>query len=139
MDAVLKLDPKAAAAWYNRGRAHALQDDFAAAIKDFAAARENRDDNPYAALRGYLATARIGKEEEKLLTDAIARYPAEQWPLPILATLVGDMRESDLLAAADTADRAVSRRLTQEAHFYLGEAALAKQDTKAARAHFDAA
>lgn len=138
-DAVLKLEPKAAAAFYNRGRAYALQDDFAAAAKDFAAARENRADNPYAALRGYLATSRAGKAEENLLTEAIARYPAEQWPLPILATLAGAMRESDLLASADTADRAVAKRLVIEAHFYLGEAALAKQDAQTARAHFDAA
>jgi lipoprotein NlpI len=138
-NAVLKLEPKAAAAFYNRGRAHALQDDFAAAAKDFAAARENRADNPYAALRGYLASARAGKAEENLLTETIGRHPPEQWPLPILATLTGAMHESDLLASADTADRTTAKRLAVEAHFYLGEAALAKQDVKAARAHFDAA
>ncbi|WP_374370186.1 tetratricopeptide repeat protein [Dongia sp.] len=137
--AILKLDPKAAAAFYNRGRARALQNDFAAAAKDFAAAQESRADNPYAALRRYLATARSGKAEETLLSETIGRYPPEQWPLPILATLAGDMRESDLLASADLADRNVTQRLTAEAHFYLGEAALAKKDMKAAKAHFEAA
>lgn len=138
-DSILKLDPKAAAAHYNRGRAHALQNDFARAEKDFAAAETNRDDNPYAALRRYLATAREGKPATELLTATIARYPADQWPLPMLATLKGDMREGDLLASADLAERSVAQRLTAEAHFYLGEAALAKDDKKKARAHFEAA
>jgi lipoprotein NlpI len=137
--AILKLDPKAAAAFYNRGRARMLKGDFAAAAKDFTAAQESRDDNPYAALRRYLATAQAGKGDEKVLGETIARYPAEQWPLPILATLTGAMRESDLLASADLADRRLTQRLTAEAHFYLGEAALAKKDEKAARAHFEAA
>lgn len=137
--AILKLDPKAAAAFYNRGRAQALKGDFADATKDFAAAQESRTDNPYAALRRYLATAHAGKPDEKLLTETIGRYPPEQWPLPILASLAGEMRESDLLASADLADRNVTQRLTAEAHFYLGEAALAKKDKKAALAHFEAA
>lgn len=138
-DAILKLDPKAAAAHYNRGRAYALQNDFARAEKDFTAAETNRDDNPYAALRRYLATAREGKPATDLLTATIARYPADQWPLPMLATLKGDMREGDLLASADLAERSVAQRLTAEAHFYLGEAALAKDDKKKARGHFEAA
>lgn len=138
-DAILKLDPKAAAAHYNRGRAFALQDNFAAAEKDFAAAETNRADNPYAALRRYLATARQGKPAIDLLAATLARYPADQWPLPLLATLKGDMREGDLLAAVDLPERAVAQRLTAEAHFYLGEAMLAKGDQKKARPHFEAA
>jgi lipoprotein NlpI len=136
---ILKLDPAAAAALYNRGRALALQNNAGAAAKDFIAAQQAREENPYAALRAYLATAAAGKEEKKLLGDAIARFPADQWPLPVLATLAGEMSEQDLLAATDLADRTVKQRLAAEAHFYLGEAALAKQDKQAATAHFAAA
>lgn len=138
-DAILKLDATAAAAHYNRGRGHALLGDFAGAEKDFAAAEENRADNPYAALRRYLAAAAGGKPDPEILARIIARLPADQWPLPVLSTLKGDMREGDLLASADLAERSVAQRLTAEAHFYLGEAALAQKDTKTARAHFEAA
>lgn len=138
-DAILKLDPDAAAAQYNRGRAHALQDDFAAAEQDFAGAEANRADNPYAALRRYLAGVRAAKPAPEILSGVIARLPQDQWPLPVLSTLAGKMQERDLLASAELADRSVAQRLVAEAHFYLGEAALGKGDAKAARAHFEAA
>ncbi|TDQ82180.1 tetratricopeptide repeat protein [Dongia mobilis] len=138
-DRVLKSEKDAAAAHYNRGRAHALLGDAAAAQRDFAAARAARAENPYAALREYLAASQAGKPEQKLLEDAIQHFPIDQWPLPVLACLAGQISESDLLAAAGTVNKVTAQRLAQEAHFYLGEAAWAKKDAKAARAHFEAA
>lgn len=137
--AIIKSDPTAAAAFYNRGRAFALQNNFAGAAKDFAVAAKAREDNPYAALRNYLATMASGKEEKNLLTEAIGRFPPDQWPLPVLATLAGQISADDLLASAAAADSHVKQRLGAEAHFYLGEAALTTGDKKAARAHFEAA
>jgi lipoprotein NlpI len=138
-DRVLKAEKDAAAAHYNRGRAHVLMGDAAAAARDFAAARANRSDNPYAALREYLATVQAGKPEKKLLEETVQRFPIEQWPLPVLACLAGRISESDLLAAAGTVDQVTAQRLAQEAHFYLGEAALAQNDLEVARDHFEAA
>jgi lipoprotein NlpI len=140
--AIAKQDPKAAAAFYNRGRAGFLAGDFKAAAKDFAEAEKLRADNPYAALRRYLAAAQ-GLPKEKvpanILTDALAKTALEQWPMPVLATLAGKMPEKDLLAATSVADKKVARRIEAEAHYYLGEAALLKKDAKAARAHFGVA
>jgi len=142
--AIIKLDPKAAAAFYNRGRARFLGGDFKAATKDFAQAQALRADNPYAALRRYLANGQgVGDGKSKInpeiLTEAMAKFAPEQWPLPVLATLAGKLPEKDLLSAAAIADKGVARRLDAETHYYLGEAALLKKDTKAARAHFAAA
>lgn len=143
--ALIKIEPKAAAAFYNRGRAKFLKGDFAAASKDFATAEKFREDNPYAALRRYFSNAQ-GKGDGKsrvqadILTEALAKFPADQWPLPILSTLLGQMTEKDLLASAATVgDKAVARQLDAEVHYYLGEAAMLKKDTKAARNHFTAA
>jgi len=143
--ALIKVEPKAAAAFYNRGRAKFLRGDFAAASKDFAAAETFRDGNPYAALRRYFSNAQ-GKGDGKsraqadILTEAIAKFPPDQWPMPILSTLVGQTTEKNLLASAATVgDKAVARQLDAEVHYYLGEAAILKKDTKTARAHFAAA
>lgn len=138
--AIVKLEPKSAAAFYNRGRAHFLKGDFKAAAKDFADAERLRDNNPYAALRRYLALGQGGtKADGKILDEVIAKFPADQWPLPVIATIRGQVAEKDLLAATTVRDPNVARRLAAEAHYYLGEAALLRKDTKAARAHFDAA
>ena len=142
--AIIKLDQKAAAAFYNRGRAAFLKGDFKAATKDFAQAQALRSDNPYAALRRYIGAGQgVGDGKSKVhaefLTEAIAKFPPEQWPVPILSTLVGQMTEKDLLSAAAVSDKAVTRRLDAEAHYYLGEAALLKKDAKSARDHFSAA
>jgi lipoprotein NlpI len=140
---IVKTDPKAAAAFYNRGRGKFLKGDFADAAKDFAEAQKQRADNPYAALRRFISAGQSGDGQRKLhpeiLTEAIAKFAPDQWPVPVLATLAGKMTEQDLLAATALSDKAVTRRLDAEAHYYLGEAALLKKDAKAARAHFIAA
>jgi lipoprotein NlpI len=138
---ITKQDSKAAAAFYNRGRAMFLKGDFAAAAKDFQQAETLRTDNPYAGLRRYLAGGfgPKGKTDPKILTDIVAKIALEKWPMPVLATLAGQMPEKELLSATEVSNKSVASRLEAEAHYYLGEAALLKKDTKAARDHFAAA
>lgn len=138
--AVIKQDDKASAAFYNRGRAQFLDGNFSAAAKDFQKAASLRTGNPYASLRQFLAAASVNsKKDLKILTRVMDKIAPEQWPLPILATLAGKMPEKDLLAATKITNRNESKRLEAEAHYYLGEAALIKNDQEAARAHFEAA
>ena len=142
--AIIKIDAKAAAAFYNRGRARFLAGNYPAAAKDFAQAQVLRADNPYAALRRYLSSAQgVGDGKSKvhpeILSEAMAKFAAEQWPMPVLTTLAGQMPEKDLLAATALSDKAMARRLEVEAHYYLGEASLLKKDAKAAHAHFSVA
>jgi lipoprotein NlpI len=137
--AIIVANKAAAAAFYNRGRARTLGGDDAGAAKDFATAAKLRDDNPYAALRRYVSDARSGGADSHILAEATAKLAPGQWPAPILAALAGTITEPDLLASAVVEDAAIASRLDAEAHFYLGEAALAKKNEAAAKAHFAAA
>jgi lipoprotein NlpI len=136
---LVKAAPKSPAALYNRGRAEFLKGDYAAAAGDFGAAMRNRDNNPYAALRLTLAWAHTGKADTGPLADAAKAYPADQWPLPIVAFYLGRTGESDLLTAAAVDDPKTAANLISESQYYLGALALAKKDAAAARKHFLAA
>jgi lipoprotein NlpI len=138
-DALLQAAPKSPAALYNRGRAEFLKGDYAASAKDFGAAMRNRDNNPYAALRLYLAQAHMGKIDPAPLAGAAKAFPADQWPLPIVALYLGKVSDSDLLTAAAVSDPKIAANLVAESQYYLGAWALAKKDAVAARAHFRAA
>jgi len=139
---IIKNNPKAAAAYYNRGRAAFAKGDFAAAASDFAAAYDARDGNPYAALRAYLALARLKSktgDPKALLQKSLAKYGDGQWPAPIVSLYLGGLTPQALLqeTAASTAQDAP--RLRCEANYYLGEWALLKDDKKAAQDYFRAA
>jgi lipoprotein NlpI len=134
--AIVAAEPNAAAAYYNRGRARLLADKVKDAATDFAQALKLRADNPYAGLRLYLARQRLDKSGADELAAMSAKFPAEQWPIPVAATLAGTLREPDLLASVSAADPAIVARLATETHYYLGMAAKAKGDVDAARGHF---
>src|SRR5688572_10724725 len=86
---LLKLDPKAAAAAYNRGRAYYAKQDFENAAANFALALELRADNPYAALRRYLAQAHLGDGDAAVLKKSIERLDPGIWPRPLLELFAG--------------------------------------------------
>lgn len=136
---ILKQDPTSPAALYNRGRAAQLKGDYGAAAKDFSAAMQNRNSNPYAALRLYIVTARAGKTDPAPLAAAAKAFPPEQWPLPIVAFYQGNLSEADLVAAARVSNAATTANLVAEARYYLGQWALLQDDAKAAREQFEAA
>jgi lipoprotein NlpI len=139
LDRLLKQEPTALDALYNRGRAEMLKGDDRAAAQDFEAAMENHNSNPYAALRLYIARARGGKADAAPLAAATKAFPADQWPLPIVAFYQGSLSEADLLSTAKVSDAATEAALTAETQYYLGQWALLKGDRKAARRHFEAA
>jgi lipoprotein NlpI len=143
LSALMKAMPKLAEPYYNRGRAYFLKGDFAAAAKDFDTAMAKRDGNPYAALRLYLAKARLAKAgakaDAKPLEAAAEKFDPEQWPLPIAAFILGKISEPELLQAIQVTDAAAAKALACETHYYLGELALAKGDKAAAKTHFQAA
>ena len=139
LNRLLKKDPKALDALYNRGRAEFMKGDNAAAAKDFAALMQDRNSNPYAALRLFITRARGGRTDATPLTQAAKTFPADQWPLPIVAFYQGTMSEADLMAATRVSDPATAARLKAEAEYYLGEWALLKDDRGGAKKHFQAA
>jgi lipoprotein NlpI len=136
---LLKLDPKAAAAAYNRGRAYYAKEDFKNAAEDFALTLKLRADNPYAALRLYLAQAHLGKGDEAVLKKGIDGLDPTIWPRPLLELFTGTGKDPELIAGIDQLPPQFRTNVLCEAQYYLGERALLKGDKKAARDYFAAA
>ncbi|HET6161348.1 MAG TPA: tetratricopeptide repeat protein [Dongiaceae bacterium] len=136
---LLKLDPKAAAAAYNRGRAYYAKQDFKNAAEDFAAALELRPENPYAALRLYLAQSHLDKGDPALLKKEIDALQPTIWPRPLLELFAGTGKDPELIAGIDELPPKFRTDVLCEAQYYLGERALLKGDKAAAREYFKAA
>jgi lipoprotein NlpI len=116
-----------------------LKGDDTAAAQDFAAAMQNRNSNPYAALRLYIVKTRHGDADPAPLAAAAKAFPEDQWPLPIVAFYQGNLSEADLVSTAKVSNAAATAGLTAETQYYLGQWALLKDDRKAAKQHFEAA
>lgn len=136
---LLKLDPKAAAAAYNRGRAHYALQDFKQAAEDFALALKLRANNPYAALRLYLAQSHLGKGDEAVLKQGIKRLDPAVWPRPLLELFAGTGTDPALIAGINELPPKLRSDVLCEAQYYLGERALLTGDAAKAREYFQAA
>ena len=136
---LLQIDPKAAAAAYNRGRAYYAKQDFKNAAADFAMALKLRADNPYAALRLYLAQSHLDTGDNAVLKKGIDTLDPEIWPRPLLELFAGTGDDPALIAGINELPPKQRTDVLCEAQYYLGERALLKGDKKAARAYFKAA
>jgi lipoprotein NlpI len=137
--ALLKLDSKAAAAAYNRGRAYYAKEDFENAAEDFALTLKLRADNPYAALRLFLAQSHLGKGDEAVLKKGIDKLDPTIWPRPLLELFTGTGKDPELIAGINELPPKLRSDVLCEAQYYLGERALLNGDEKAARDYFTAA
>jgi lipoprotein NlpI len=136
---LLRLDPKAAAAAYSRGRAYYAKSDFKNAAEDFALALKLRPDNPYAALRLYLAQSHLGKGDAAVLKNGIEVLDPAIWPRPLLELFAGTGTDPALIAGINELPARQRTDVLCEAQYYLGERALLNGDKKAARDYFTAA
>ncbi len=123
---LLKLDPKAAAAAYNRGRAHYATGAFKEAAADFALALKLRADNPYAALRLYLAQSHLGQADSDVLKKGIDKLDPTIWPRPLLELFAGTGTDPALIAGINELPPKLRTAVLCEAQYYLGERALAE-------------
>jgi len=136
---LLKLDPKAAAAAYNRGRAYYAKGAFKDAAADFAMALSLRADNPYAALRLYLAQSHLGAGDAAVLKKGIDKLDPAIWPRPLLELFAGTGTDPALIAGINQLPPQFRTNVLCEAQYYLGERALLKGDKNTARDYFAAA
>ncbi len=140
--ALLKLVPESAAAAYNRGRARYAKGDFKAAAADFSLTLKVRADNPYAALRHYLAEGRATGQlssQDAALKKAAEKLEPEVWPRPLLELFLGTGTPEALLAGINEVPEKQRPPVLCEAYYYLGERALIAGDKEAARKFFQAA
>jgi tetratricopeptide (TPR) repeat protein len=136
---LLKLDSKAAAAAYNRGRAYYAKGAFKDAAEDFKLALSLRADNPYAALRLYLAQSHLGAGDSAVLKKGIEALDPTIWPRPLLELFAGTGKDPELIAGINELPPRFRTNVLCEAQYYLGERALLNGDKKAARDYFAAA
>jgi tetratricopeptide (TPR) repeat protein len=102
----LKLDPPYKHSGYSRGYVYLLMnrgDEAATEVRNYLASDGWREYySQYAVLLGYFGyrQSKRDKEARGLLDEAVSKCDAARWPYPVIGYLSGDIKESDLLAAA---------------------------------------
>ena len=137
IDAAVRLEPrKSGGHVFIRGFARYMLNEMEAAAKDFRQVPDlmgwKDPTSAYGALFGYFTLLRTGhaKEAQELLKAAGKNVSREAWPGPVIACLLGDMKEDDLKRLAGDPGQEL------EMHAYLGLARLQDGKKDAARAHF---
>jgi len=119
---VIRLDPKSADAYYNRGLAYLYSGDLAKALADVSGASELDPQDAYKALWADIVAQRNNAPSP--LSQASTRIDMTPWPAPIVRSFLGRMPPDAVLAAADDADAKKKKSQVCEANFYSGELAL---------------
>jgi lipoprotein NlpI len=120
-DEAVRLAPKDADAYRNRGRAAFHAGRFNVAIENFAAALKLDPKDAYAALWLHVARVRAGQNDAAELAANTERLDRSQWPWPVIEYYVGHSGVEGLEAAASSAEGANTRKeQTCEANFYAG-------------------
>ncbi len=125
--------------WYDdRGVAHFLLAQFAAAQQDFAVS-EAKVPYSYGVIWLYLARARAGQPATGELATSAAQIDLKEFPGPVVNLYLGKATADAVLAAANDADPTKNRDLHCSAYFYLGEKALIDGKPDDARRFFQQA
>ena len=118
----IRLDPKSADAYYNRGLAYLYSGDLAKALADVSEASALDPLDAYKALWADIVAARNNAPSP--LSQASARIDMTPWPAPIVRSFLGRMPPEAVLTAADDADARKKKIQVCDANFYGGELAL---------------
>jgi formylglycine-generating enzyme required for sulfatase activity/lipoprotein NlpI len=115
----IRLDPKSADAYRDRGQANFYKGDFTAAADDLLHAETLADDayeqRPYMMLWRFLALGRHRQDGAAELADNAGRLRTKDWPYPVLEFYLGRRTQDGLVSAAENADQRC------EATFYIAE------------------
>ncbi len=137
--AAIKAAPQDATLYEERGFAHYFKKDFKAAAADFAKARQLQPQLTHLLPWQALAQTRAGQaaEARTLLETALAgKSPPTGWGAKICNFVLDRVAEQELLeAAAEGTAREKNRQLC-EAHFFIGQKQLIREDAAAASEHF---
>ncbi|MGE5194677.1 MAG: tetratricopeptide repeat protein [Deltaproteobacteria bacterium] len=137
--AAINAAPQDAALYEERGFAEYFKKDYPAAAADFARARQLQPQRTYLLPWQALAQTRAGQaaEARTLLETALAGKNAPiGWTAKICTFLLNQTTEQELLeAAAEGTGREKSQHVC-EAHFFVGQKQLIREDATAAADHF---
>jgi tetratricopeptide (TPR) repeat protein len=138
--AAVKTAPQDATLYEERGFAQYFKKDFAAATADFAKARQLQPERTYLLPWQALAQTRAGQQAEArtLLDSALdGKNAPTGWSAKVCSFLAGRTTEQDLLDFAGGEGTAREKKQHQcEAHFFIGQKLLTRDDTSAAAEHF---
>jgi len=135
----IKSEPQNAALYEERAYARYFQKDFAEAIADFIKARQLNPQLAHLVAWQSLAQSRAGEAAEaRALLEAAqsGKSPPSGWSAKLCNYLLDDAREQELFdAAAETSPRDRNRHLC-EAHFFVGQKQLLRDEAAKASEHF---
>jgi len=135
-DQVIRLNPKHADAYSNRGLVRFYQGQFAAAVPDLSQAVGLDPTNLYRILLLYLAEARAGSHAQDGLAQATMGLDLKEWPGPIVSMYLGKVPEHVVFDAVADSDPAKQRQKRCQAHFYVGQQLLIRQNNSEAAKMF---
>ena len=135
-DQVIRLNPKHADAYVNRGLVRFYQGRFAAAVPDLTQALEFDRANFYRILLLHLARARAGSPDQEGLSEATKGLDLKEWPGPIVSMYLGKVPEHAVFDAVADADPSKQRKMRCQAHFYIGQQLLIRQNSDEAAKMF---
>ncbi len=136
--AALKADPQNAALYEERGYARYFHKAFAEAVADFAKARQLNPQLSQLVPWESLAQARAGQAAEAralLQTTQAAKTPPSGWTAKVCSYLLDDAGEQELMDAAGS-EAKIKDKLLCEAHYFVGQKQLLRDDGAKAAEHF---
>lgn len=124
----IRLNPNLVAAYFNRARAYLYSGDSAKALADMDHAAGLAPKDAYNAL--WLDIIGQRNDAPSRLSQSVSNFDMTAWPAPVVQLFLGRVALADVLAAADNADAVKKKSQLCEAHFYGGELALRKKESR---------
>ncbi len=137
--AALKADPQNATLYEERGYARYFQKKFAEAIADFTKSRQLNPELSQLIVWQSLAQARAGQaaEARAFLQTALAdKAPPSGWTAKVCNYLLDEANEEALMDAAAGAEAKVKEKVLCEAHYFVGQKQLLRDDAAKAAEYF---
>lgn len=131
----LQIDPSAGYIYASRGDLYFDRGSYVPAARDLALAIARKDSSPYAVLWLHLSRMHLHQNDARELRANTARLKGTQWPIPVAALFSGKARPATTFAAASRASTGQAKHALCEAHFYVGEWYLGRQEIALAKKH----
>jgi tetratricopeptide (TPR) repeat protein len=134
----IRLNPRFAMAFFNRGIAHFHERQFTLAAVDLKESLQQRADT-YTSIWLYLARVNSGANDVKLELVKNTDGTKPDWPAPVVQLYLGKSNPAAVTAAVSNADPKAHKKQMCEADFYLGEWHLITGEKENARLLFSKA
>jgi lipoprotein NlpI len=122
LDKVVRSKPDDGRSYRDRGSALYDKGEFKRAVQDLVKATDLQRDDPYAAIRRFLAESRVGMDATARLRDGASGIDLQTWPGPVISMYLGDGSPDQVLEAAKQAPAhaQAQREHLSEAYYYIG-------------------